>query len=199
MSNPTPSDGQLIPEGIVAAVDETVIELQGGVTYVLAAVILADAPTARQDMQALTINRTKPLHWHREGPEIREAAVEHIQRHAAATKILAQRAARHAQTTTRAKLLAELVAELVSESVGHLIIESRGPREDGRDRSVILDSFRDRAATSFTYDWRTKSEPLLWYADALAGVAREHLIVGVSIDFSRLQKALIVDDIGYVA
>ena len=38
MTNPVAADGQPIPEGMVAVVDETVAELQGGVTYVLAAV-----------------------------------------------------------------------------------------------------------------------------------------------------------------
>ena len=54
MTNPVPADGQPIPEGMVAVVDETVAELQGGVTYVLAAVTFADAQAARQDIRVLT-------------------------------------------------------------------------------------------------------------------------------------------------
>ena len=198
MSNPVVADGHPIPEGVIAAVDETVVELQGGVTYVLVSVIFADAQAASRDMQTLTADRTRPLHWHREGPRIREAAVEHIEAHAATTRILAQRSGRQAQTRTRATLLAQLVTELTGEGVGHLIIESRGQREDGRDRSVILDCLRNQAAPAFTYDWRTKAEPLLWYPDALAGVAREHLTEGLSADFNRLHSALVVTDIRYV-
>ena len=198
MTNPVPADGQPIPEGMVAVVDETVAELQGGVTYVLAAVTFADAQAARQDIRVLTAGRTRSFHWHREGPSTREAAIERLEAHAVATRTLAGRAGRQAQTGARAKLMSELVTDLADAGVGHVIIESRGPREDGRDRSVILDNFRERATGAFTYDWRTKAEPLLWYADALAGLAREHLTQGQSEGLSRLQRALIVTDIRYV-
>jgi len=198
MSNPLPADGQPIPEGLVAAVDETVVELQGGVTYVLAAVIFSESQAACQDIQSLTANRTRPFHWHREGPTTRTAAVKLVATHAIATKILARRAARHAQTATRATLLAQLVTEISGEGVEHVVIESRGQREDGRDRSVILDCFRGSTARTFNYDWRTKAEPLLWYADALAGIAREHLTDGQSAGFSFLQSTLTVTNVCYV-
>ena len=63
---------------------------------------------------------------------------------------------------------------------------------------MILDCFRNQTAPAFTYDWRTKAEPLLWYPDALAGVAREHPTEGLSADFNRLHSALVVTDIRYV-
>ena len=85
-----------------------------------------------------------------------------------------------------------------SEGVGHLVIESRGQREDGRDRSVILNCFRERTAATFSYDWRTKAEPLLWYPDALAGVVREHLTDGQSAGFSFLQRNLTVTEVRYM-
>lgn len=87
--------------------------------------------------------------------------------------------------------------DLARDGVDHLIIESRRPRDDGRDRSVLLDTRRTSAA-AFSYDWRTKAEPLLWYADALDGVAREQLTLGVSEDFRSLQNAHILNDIRYV-
>ena len=199
MSNPLPADGQPIPKGLVAAVDETVAELQGGVTYVLVAVIFREAHTAHQDIQSLTADRTRPFHWHREGPTTRNAAVKLITKHAIATKILAQRAGRHAQTTTRAALLTELATELANEGVGHVVIESRGPREDGRDRATILNCFRELIVPTFSYDWRTKAESLLWYPDALAGVAREQLTEGQSAGFSLLQDTLTVTDVCYMS
>ena len=197
MTNPVPADGQPIPEGMVAGVDETVAELQGGVTYVLAAVTFADAQAARQDIRVLTAGRTRSFHWHREGPSTREAAIERLEAHAVATRALAGRAGRQAQTGARAKLMFELVTDLTEAGVGHVIIESRGPREDGRDRSVILDNFRERATGAFTYDWRTKAEPLFGYPDALAGIAREHPTLGHAPGFSRLQKANIVTEVRY--
>ncbi len=198
MSNPIPADGQPIPEGLVAAIDETVVELQGGVTYVLAAVIFDEAHAARQDAEALTADRTRPFHWHREGPTTRHAAIKLIATHAIATRILARRAGRHAQTATRATLLIELATDLANEGVGHVVIESRGQREDGRDRSVILNCFRERTDAIFSYDWRTKAEPLLWYPDAMAGVVREHLINGQSAGFSLLQSTRTVTEVCYV-
>ena len=68
----------------------------------------------------------------------------------------------------------------------------------GRDCSMILDSLRARPSVASTYDWRTRAEPLLWYADTLAGLAREHLTQGQSAGFIRLHRALIVTDIRYV-
>ncbi len=74
-----------------------------------------------------------------------------------------------ARERARAALMSELVAKLADDGIDHLIIESRGERSDDLDRAVILDGSRQQ----FSYEWRTKSEPLLWFADALAGAARE--------------------------
>lgn len=124
-------------------------------------------------------------------------AVNLIEEHVAVAAVLAHRAGRTAQVQARGRVLGGLVKDLARDGVDHLIIESRRPRDDGRDRSVLLDTRRTSAAT-FTYDWRTKAEPLLWYADALAGVAREQLTFGVSEDFRFLQDARILNDIRYV-
>lgn len=62
MSNPIPADGQPIPDGAIAAVDETVIEQQGGVTYCLVGAIIAKSHTARRDMRAVTAHRTRLFH-----------------------------------------------------------------------------------------------------------------------------------------
>ena len=198
MSNPVPSDNQPIPDGLVAAVDEAVAELQGGITYVLAAVIFGEPYAARQDAQHLIADRTRRFHWHREGPTARSAAVELIATHAIATSILVQRASRQAQTATRANLLTELVAELANDGVRHVVIESRGSREDGRDRATILNCFRERSVATLSYDWRTKVEPLLWYPDAMAGVVREQIINGRSTRFDYLQRTRTVTDVRYL-
>ena len=94
--------------------------------------------------------------------------------------------------------MAELAVDLASYGVDHMIIESRGELEDGRDRSAILDCFHGLAISNLTYDWRTKAEPLFSYPDALAGIAREHLTLGHSPGFSRLQKANIVSEVRYI-
>lgn len=138
MNNPSPADGRPIPDGLVAAIDETVPQVQGGVTYTLAATIFRDVQAA-------------------------------------------------------------LVVDLASCGVGHMIIESRGELEDGRDRSVILDCLHELTISNLTYDWRTKAEPLLSYPDALAGTTREQLTLGHSPGLARLQQASIVTEVRYVA
>ena len=133
MSNPKPADGQPIPEGLIAAVDETVVELQGAVTYVLVAVVFCEHQAALQDIQALTAGRKRPLHWHKEGSTIRKEAVELIEKHVITSVVLARRAGRRSQIKARAEILAELAVKLAAEGVTHVVIESREQHEDGRD------------------------------------------------------------------
>ena len=45
----------------------------------------------------------------------------------------------------------------------------------------------------FQYDWRSKAEPLLWIADAVFGIASEHLLSGDNEIFDRLANAGIVE------
>ena len=41
---------------------------------------------------------------------------------------------------------------------------------------MLLDSFRQAGGVPFTYDWRSKAEPLLWIADAIAGAVAEYVV-----------------------
>ncbi len=70
-----------------------------------------------------------------------------------------------------------LIAVVAHDGVDLLMIESRGDIPDRRDRGVILDCVREHDDIELSYVWRDKSEPLLWYADALAGSMREELFV----------------------
>ena len=62
MSNP------VRPDGLVAVVDETVIEQAGGITYILAACLLDEVQAARSDIRAMVADRTRRFHWIRERP-----------------------------------------------------------------------------------------------------------------------------------
>lgn len=199
MINPTPPDNPNSP-GITAGVDETVIYHGGGVTYVLAGVVFHDAQPARCAFQELTADRKRPFHWRREGSTLREAAITLLESHIATTYLLARPTGRRGQITARRKLLTYLVAELTNEGVDHLIIESQDSVLDGRDRDTILSWFQVNSTDpAFTYGWRTKTEPLLWYADALAGITHEYLADGQTHHFQRLQQARIITDVHYVA
>ncbi|MDE0376542.1 MAG: hypothetical protein OXK16_11340 [bacterium] len=199
MTTPAPPDGP-IPTGITAGIDETVVDHGGGVTYVLAAVVFHDAEPARRAFHQLTADRKRPFHWRREGPTLREAAVTLLENHPASTYLLAQSTGRRGQVTARRELLTYLVAELTNDGVAHVIIESQDSVLDGRDRHTILDSFQaDSTGPPFTYRWGTKTEPLLWYADALAGVAHAYLAGGRTHHFRHLQKAGIITGVRYMA
>jgi hypothetical protein len=56
---------------------------------------------------------------------------------------------------------------------GSYVIESRGDRDDRRDRSTIVAAQKSmRASPTIAYRFERPSvEPMLWWADALAGAA----------------------------
>ncbi len=174
--NPTTADGEAIPTGLVAVVDEAAAEVGGGVHYVLASAVLIEAEEVREVLVDLVSTRMRGFHWHREGPQMRRRMVTLIETHGVVAHVHVRAAARVGQVRVRRELLAGVATVLADEGVGHLIIESRGAREDGRDRAVLLDTFRDAGGVPFTYDWRTKAEPVLWIADAIGGACREFLI-----------------------
>ena len=198
MTNPTPTDGP-IPVGVIAGIDETVIYQGDDVTYVLAGVVFHDAQPARRAFHQLTAHRKRPFHWQQEGPNLRAAAVTLLENHVVATYLLARPTGIRHQVAARRELLDYLVAELINDRVDHVIIESsQVPARDGRDRNAILDLTQaDSASPTFTYDWRTKTEPLLWYPDALAGVAHEFIADGKAHHFRQLQRAKVVTEIRY--
>lgn len=199
MTNSTAPAGP-IPAGITAGIDETVIYHGGGVTYVLAGVVFHDAQPARRAFQDLTADRKRPFHWRREGSTLREAAITLLEDHIATTYLLARSTGRRGQVTARRKLLTYLVAELTNDGVDHLIIESQDSALDGRDRNTILSWFEVSSTDpAFTYEWRTKTEPLLWYPDALAGITHEYLADGQTHHFERLGKARVITEVHYVA
>jgi hypothetical protein len=85
-------------------------------------------------------------------------------------------AARRDHPTTRAALLRTLVADLDGSLVSELLVESRGPRNDARDRQVIATATADAEPTGLAYGHaRPEDEPLLWLADALAGAVSAHV------------------------
>jgi len=82
--------------------------------------------------------------------------------------------ARRSQEQARAVGIGTLVPVLLAEGIDDLIIESRGPIEDSRDRGTILGLLQEAEGTgAFQYRWETKAEPLLWVADAVCGAVGE--------------------------
>lgn len=129
---------------------------------------------------------------------IRMAMLDLIETHGIVAHVCLRATARRRQVETRGELLSGIARLLVDEGVDHLVIESQGPREDGRDRAILLDAFRDSGGIPFTYDWRTKAEPLLWVADAIGGACREHLIGQRSEAYERLLSMGALDALTYL-
>lgn len=163
--------------GLVAVVDETFIEPADGPVYLLAAVLLADGFSAGRAFHDAVFRpgRVRNFHWSDEGPKIQRAARQLIRQHAAGRHLVAQRTSRTGQEDARSALMASLVLKLAADGIDSLIIESRGRIQDRRDREVILDCIREHHDIEISYGWRDKSEPSLWFADALAGAVREEV------------------------
>lgn len=85
--------------------------------------------------------------------------------------------ARRGQEQARARALTELLPHLLDDGTTELLIERRTQRGDARDRQTILRALQEMGAPgALRYDWRDKSERVLWLADAVCGVVREYLL-----------------------
>jgi hypothetical protein len=81
-----------------------------------------------------------------------------------------------------------------------LLIESRGADEDLRDRAVILDTLNELGTSGrLAYEWRSKSEPLLWLADGICGVVRQHLLQSDESAFQELKAGGVIDELIYIS
>lgn len=160
---------------MLAALDETYPEVAGSFAYVVGGVVVAEQEATARAALARVLDvpgRTRPFHWHREGPRARLRLIEcMVEIGAVAHACVHYPTSRSRLEAAREAALRDLLPRLVREGASDIVIESRGRIEDARDRSVILD-----AGAGLRYDWRTKREPLLWLADGVCGAVREHLV-----------------------
>ena len=93
-----------------------------------------------------------------------------------------------------------MIPYLLHDGVTELYIESRGFREDERDKATIIGTPNDLDASgSLTYRWHGKAEPLRWLADAICGVVREYLLDTKDAGyFDRLQKTGVIKEPIYI-
>lgn len=102
-------------------------------------------------------------------------------------------AGRRGQVAARKRLLHEHVRRCATGGVHHVSIEGGDNTSNQRDRSVILDAFRDEGGVPFRYDWRSKAEPLLWIADAVSGIVAAHLLGGRAEHYERLSNGGLIE------
>ncbi len=100
----------------------------------------------------------------------------------------------------RAGALQTVVPKIVHDGASLLLIESRGDTEDRRDRGVILDTLNAlERPGELAYEWRTKSETLLWLADGVCGAVREHLLQVNDEPLNALRAAGVIGQLDYVS
>ncbi len=187
------SDGQPIHGDVVAVIDESSPVAGAGLYYVVTAAVVFDWPDFRQRVAGVVGERTSPFHYRREGPEAigRMAAV--LEEAQPMATVLWRSVARRGQVAARRDLLAAHAHRLADDGITHLIIESGDETSDRRDQETLLETFAADGGVPFSYDWRSKAEPLLWIADAICGVTTEHLLGRNSAIFERLSGAGIVE------
>lgn len=196
-----PDDDDPIPPGLIGVIDETTPADRHGLYYVVSCgVIVTDAVTdARQALRSTIGQRQRLFHWHTEGIEARRRMLACI----GDLGVVAQAGVhyptgRRGQERARRIILSDLIVELIYEGVGHVLIETRSAAQDGRDRATILDTFAKLGRPhAFTYEWRTKAEPLLWIADAINGAIKEHLLAEDDRWLEHLRRSGVIDELTY--
>lgn len=193
MSDIQLADRQPYIGDIVAAIDESSPAAGAGIYYVIATAITLEPEHAADIARGVIGERPRPFHWRREGPKARNRMIEAV----IDLEIMAtanwRSVGRKQQSAARAELLADLAQDAASSGTSHLIIESGDATTNQRDRSTLLDTFRSQGGVPFHYDWRSKSEPLLWIADAISGVVADHVTDTTNVHHRNLEAAGLLD------
>ncbi len=157
--------------------------------YVLGGFLLEPGRERSASEQAGTLGRRgqAKAHWRKDGPERHDeviAAIVKIGIHPIAVVRIGP--AGEAPERRRRKCFEAFVYELELRGCDHLTLESRGPADDDRDRTM-LDSLRTRGASKLLrLDHKPgPAEPLLWIADAICGA-----VTASRVGESRWLKAL---------
>ena len=187
------SDGRPILGDVVAVIDESSPAAGAGIYYVVTAAVIFDWSAMRHRVAGLIGERTSPFHYRREGPEAIERMAAALEEAEPMATVLWRSVARRGQVAARRDLLAAHARRLADDGITHLIIESGDETSDRRDQETLLQAFAADSGVPFSYDWRSKAEPLLWIADAICGVTAEHLLGRRNAIFERLSDAGIVE------
>jgi|GEM_PF-1138212 len=196
---PRHADGQPLRPGLVAVVDETRPQIQGGQHYVLTASVLLDADEVIERLRVIFAGRTRQFHWHKEGVQKKTAMVTLIEELGVVAHARYQITAPKRQTQARNELLAAIALDVHHDGAAHLVIEGSDRATEGRDRHVLLNTFEGVGGVPFGYDHRTKNEQILWIADAVCGAIKDHLTGDDPQWFNRLQSSGVISQLTYGA
>jgi len=162
---------------IIAVVDEAAPADRGGICYLVTAALLLEPNRARAAVvDEIASDRIRPFHWAHEGTQARERMLGVLKDGAIVAHVVVHYPTRRRrQEEARRSAMSELVPLVISDGAKELIIESRSAREDQRDRQSVIEAIH-RAGRAIPYRWETKTEPLLWVADAVCEVVKEYLL-----------------------
>jgi len=173
----TAGSGYRQPPGNVgrvsAYVDESCRERPPGV-FVLAAVVVPPvrAPHIRQQLRRHLRPGAARFHWHDEGSERRTFLEELVGLGLPSLVAVAAPIDSRRQERARRKCLERLLWELTELGTREVLLESRQERRDVHDRKAIAAAQQRRSVPAdLRYSFgQPDQEPLLWLADAVAGV-----------------------------
>jgi len=159
---------------MIAFVDESLRSSPTGRHYFVAVVVVAsgDLERSRRRVRSVLLPRQPRFHWRDESERQRLAMLETF-------ADLGPRAFVYRcplgsrQERSRSLCIGRMLWDLRQIGAGELVIETREPHGDRKDRRTIGHARRDgRASPDLVYRFlRPTEEPLLWLPDALAGAA----------------------------
>lgn len=143
-------------------------------TYILSAAICdtSHAPQVREVMRKLLLSKGGKLHWRDEGRRRQERIAKTIAGLNVEHLIVVRSDATIVRPERQRRLCMErMLPELVALGVSTAVFESRGPKDDQRDRHTLDHLRRKRMlAGSFHIDHvGGRTEPMLWISDACCG------------------------------
>lgn len=194
---PRHADGKPLRPGLVAVVDETRPQIQGGQHYVVTGSVLLDADEAVEGLGVIFAGRKREFHWHKEGIEKKTAVIALVEDLGVVAHARYQITAPKKQTQARNELIAAIALDVHHDGATHLVIEGSDRATEGRDRHALLNAFEDVGGVPFEYDHRTKNEQILWIADAVCGAIKDHLTGDDPQWFDRLQTSGVISQLVY--
>lgn len=170
-------------------------------TYILSAAIGDPAHTQemRDTMRDLLVNRRhKKLHWRDEDFRRQEQIIKTVAQ-LPVEHLIVVRSDPH--TTTKSERQRQLcmewmLSELASLGVGTVIIESRGLKDDQRDRKTLqhLRTKHHLATSLHMSHVGGPADPMLWVPDACCGAITQ-LRCGIEGFYAQIQRRVTVIDI----
>ena len=142
-------------------------------SYILAAAIIdpEQIELVREEAQGLKLSGARKAHWRDDSDKRHDVVIDAVARMPIEGVIVTRRSLPDERSERRRrKCMEPFLAAVEAYGCNQLVLESRGPADDGRDRQ-LLDTMRAKRRTEalrLTHE-PGPAEPLLWIPDALCG------------------------------